>query len=201
MSTRKVTPPPPDADLSPFEVGAYLAGHVPEYSVTTLQIGGKSQAERIESHRRYSTPEGFAAWLETEDAKRTDVEPIQTVECPGMTGALTFDQSAEAWGEVGKPPEIQAVHLEKVKTLRKAEAERAKEMKGAKQGGSNRSAPMADRAQAAADAWWRRNAKLSIREVAEKLGNGEKADGRRVAPGLFGKFETIRKGIKKPISG
>ncbi len=67
--------------------------------------------------------------------------------------------------------------------------------------GSPPSAPMADRLQVAALDWWRRNPKLSARAVAENLARGEKANGRNVTPGIFGSAETIRKAIKKPISG
>ena len=144
MTTRKVPPPPPDADLSPFEVGAYLAGHIPDYTVDTIQIGGKTQAERIESHRRYLSPEGFAAWLETEDARRAD-DPLQTIEVDGFNGSMTIDQAAEAWGEVGKPAEIQAAHLEAVKVNRKATATTAKKVADLPKARGERSKVAADR--------------------------------------------------------
>lgn len=128
MSTRKVPPPPPESDLSPFEVGAYLAGHVPEYVVHSFQVGGLTQSERIEAHRRFLSPEAFAAWLETEDAKRVDVDPVRVVECPGFGGSMTIEQDAEAWAEIGKPPGIQAAHLEAVKENRKAKATTAKKV-------------------------------------------------------------------------
>lgn len=134
MTTRKVPPPPPDAALSPFEVGAYLAGHVPEYVVHSIQTGGTTQAERIERHRRYLTPEGFAAWLETEDAKRTDVDPLRVIECSAFGGAMSIEQHEETFAQIGKPPGIQAANLEVVKAARKAKAEREKKSTGGKKG-------------------------------------------------------------------
>lgn len=188
MTTRKVPPPPPDADLSPFEVGAYLAGHIPDYTVYTIQIGGETQAERIELHRRYLLPEGFAKWMETEDAKRTDVEPIQVIESTGMSGAMTIDQSAEAWGEVGKPAEIQAAHLEKVKALRKAEDRAIRERKGSSKGGRASNLTGDDKALHLASRIRKREAGISTRSLADRI----KAEGgTRVTVGA----EALRKKI------
>jgi hypothetical protein len=79
--------------------------------------------------------------------------------------------------------------------------EREAEAIGAKKGGDSRSAPMAERLKAAADAWWKRDPTMSVREVADRLAKGEKATGASVSPGLFGGFEKIRKAIKKPTPG
>lgn len=76
--------------------------------------------------------------------------------------------------------------------------EREAEAIGAKKGGDSRSAPMAERLKAAADAWWKRDPTMSVREVANRLAKGEKATGASVSPGLFGGFEKIRKAIRKP---
>lgn len=79
--------------------------------------------------------------------------------------------------------------------------ERETEARGAKKGGDSRSAPMAERLKAAADAWWKRDPTMSVREVADRLAKGEKATGASVSLGLFGGFEKIRKAIKKPTPG
>lgn len=171
MTTRKVPPPPPDADLSPFEVGAYLAGHVPEYVVHSDQSGGKTQAERIELHRRLLPPEDFAEWLETENAKRTDVEPIRTVERLGMTGAMASSELREAIDETEKPPEIQAVHLEKVKALRKAEDRAIREREGSSKGGRASNLTGDDKALHLATKIRKREPGISDRSLAKRIKN------------------------------
>ena len=99
------------------------------------------------------------------------------------------------------PSERRANRAQTVETAERAKARSEKELKGAKKGGDNRSAPMAERLEAAADAWWKRDPTLKLCEVAHKLERGEKANGRNVRPGVFGGYEAIRKKIKKPISG
>jgi len=160
----------------------------PTMSVDEIRVGGPCSKEKMENAKRWLSPSTYRAWLKSEEAR--GLVPEGVVETAELSGVLQDDEPQR---------------FERVLGLcigeRKTKEERSKELQGAKKGGGNRVAPMADRVQEAANAWWKRISKLSVREVAEKLANREKADGRRVAPGLFGGFETIRKKIKKPTPG
>jgi hypothetical protein len=94
---------------------------------------------------------------------------------------------------------------ESEKTLREAAGELSdadiEERKGSGKGGLARAAPQEKRAQDFALEWWKRDPKLSVRNVAKKLANGEKASGERVTCGLYGGLETLRKKLKKPSAG